>query len=105
MPISTASFGTSVPHIADATEISRLRAAALFSFHSSSEEGVKLFSNPLGVTISTGRPWNWAHSRAVMSLTVVKTSAFLAEIFSSEWRATTPKRLAISSPSYPLRFL
>ena len=59
-------------------------ATFLLACLSSSEEGVKLFSKPLGVTISTGLPMKCSHSFAVISLTVENTSAFFAETASNE---------------------
>ena len=70
--------------MAAATSIKVSLAALRFSMNNSSVAGVKLFSNPLGVTTSTSLPRNWAHSLAVISLTVVNASAFWAEIFSME---------------------
>ena len=98
MPMKTALAGTSSADIAVATSTRRCRAASCSRTYSSSEAGVKEFSKPFGVTTSTERSRNWAHSLAVISLTVVNTSASRAAIFSREWRATTPKRWAISSP-------
>ena len=55
---------------------------AAFSY--ASPCGTKFSSNPFGVTISGLRSNSWVHSRAVMSLTVVKQSACNAACFSIE---------------------
>ena len=84
IPTSTASSATGAPLMAAATLVSASRAAVRLASYSSRVDGVKLGSKPLGVTMSTFLPQNCAHSRAVMSLTVVRTSALRAEFFSSE---------------------
>ena len=99
MPTRIASLGISSPLMAVATSINLSLAAERLESYSSSVAGVKLFSKPFGVTSSTVLPKNWAHSLAVISLTVVNMSAFWAEIFSMECLATFPNWRAFSSPS------
>ncbi|CCZ45180.1 unknown [Bacteroides sp. CAG:545] len=95
-----ASCATSHPDIAEATSRNLPLAALRFSSYSWSVAGVKLFSKPFGVTTSTCLPRKCSHSIAVISLTVVNTSAFSADFFSREWSAVTLNCLAFSSALY-----
>ena len=65
--------------------------------------GTKSFSKPLGSTTSQGLPRSSRHSRAVMSETVVKASAWMALCFSMECFDCTLSSAAIMSPSYAHR--
>ena len=58
MPTRMASSATGIPDIAEATCLNLSLAAERFETYSSSVAGVKLFSNPFGVTTSTFRPRN-----------------------------------------------
>ena len=65
--------------------------------------GTKLSSNPLVSTASTGVSRSCRHSRAVMSLTVVKQSMYSAVCFSSECLDSILSSRAICSPLYAQR--
>ena len=92
----TQSSETGYPSTASATLTSFSLATCLLS-SKTSLAGTKESSNPFGVTKSTSLPRKCLHSFDVISLTVVKTSASVAEIFSRDCLATTLNSLATCS--------
>ena len=98
MNVSSGSF---LPTSEEATLSSTLRAASR-TLGNFPLLGTKFCSNPFGVT--TGRRWSsCSHSMAVMSLTVVKQSAWWAAAFSRECFDSILSSRAIWSPSYARR--